>query len=32
MLASVPDGIRHLRNYARARKNDELLSDINVFG
>ena len=25
MIASVPDGIRHLRNFAKKRKADELL-------
>ena len=32
MLASAPDGLRHLRNYARARKNDDLLAEVSVFG
>jgi len=28
MLLNVNDGLRHLRNYARSRKNDDLLNDI----
>ncbi len=32
MLSSVPDGLRHLRNYARSRKNDDLMAEISVFG
>ena len=28
MLGRVPDGLRHLRNYARSRKNEELLLEI----
>ncbi|CDW81219.1 vacuolar assembling sorting protein vps16 [Stylonychia lemnae] len=28
--ASIPDGLRHLRNFARARKDENLLSDIAI--
>jgi hypothetical protein len=31
MLSNVPDGLRHLRNFARARNNEELLSEVSVF-
>ena len=32
MLSNVPDGLRHLRNYARSRRNDELMTEISQVG
>lgn len=31
MLSNTPDGIRHLRNYAKSRKDDRLMNEICDF-
>lgn len=32
MVAGIPDGLRHLRNFAKKRKDDVLLAEVIAFG
>ena len=32
MIANLPDGLRHLRNFAKKRREDGLLAEISTFG